>query len=253
MAGTDHKQPLKTETGPAIVLVAPQMGENIGAAARAMLNCGLSDLRLVNPRDGWPNERADAMSSGALEKMPPVRVHDSTSAAIADCHFVLATTARTREMVKPVFTPREAAAELRRRVNEGQKTALLFGGERAGLDNDDVALAHGVVTIPLNPAFASLNLGQAVLLTSYEWFASGDATPARQMLTGDSAPATQDELEGLFGRFEAELEALHFFRSPEQRPTMVRNLRNLLARAQMTEQEVRTFHGVITALTGKKK
>lgn len=253
MAGTDNTQELKTgHGGPAVVLVAPQMGENIGAAARAMLNCGLDTLRLVNPRDGWPSEQAEAMSSGALERMPPVTVYDSTAAAIADCHFVLATTARPRDMVKPVFTPRAAAIELRGRAHQGQKTALLFGGERAGLDNDDVALAHGIITIPLNPAFSSLNLGQAVLLTAYEWFTSGDGTPALHTPSGDSAPATHEELHGLFDRMETELQESHFFRTEEQKPTMVRNLRNLLSRARMTEQEIRTFHGMISALTGKK-
>lgn len=238
--------------GPAVVLVDPQMGENIGAAARAMLNCGMSDLRLVRPRDGWPSPSAEAMSSGALAKMPPVKVFDTTEAALEDCHFVLATTARPRDMVKPVFTARSAADELRKRAAEGQKTAILFGGERAGLSNDDVALAHGIITIPLNPDFTSLNLGQAVLLVTYEWYQAGDNTLPSTMPTGNSLPVSHDKLIELFKRLETELEAHHFFRSAGQRPIMVRNLRSLLTRAEMTDQEARTFHGIISALTDKK-
>lgn len=252
MAGTDHTQATEHTGGPAIVLVSPQMGENIGAAARAMLNCGLTDLRLVNPRDGWPNEKANAMSSGALEKMPPVEVFDSTAEAIESCHFVLATTARSRAMVKPVFTARSAMQELLKRKQEGQKTAILFGAERTGLENDDISLAHGIINIPLNPGFSSLNLGQAVLLVVYEWFQALDDTPEYYTPTGDSIPVPHDQLTELYERLEDELEAHNFFRNPDQRPSMVRNLRNMLSRGNLTNQEVRTFHGIISALTGKK-
>jgi tRNA/rRNA methyltransferase len=234
------------------VLVEPQMGENIGAAARAMLNCGLDTMRLVKPRDGWPNERADAMSAGALGKMPPVRVYEDTATALADCHFVVATTARERDMVKPVMTARAAGAELARRQAAGERTAILFGAERTGLTNDDTALAHAIVTIPLNPAFSSLNLGQAVLLLAYEWLMARDETPSQHMPTGDTAPISHEKLVELFIRLEDELETHGFFRSADQKPAMVRNLRNLLSRAQMTEQEARTFHGIISALIGKK-
>lgn len=236
---------------PVAVLVDPQMGENIGAAARAMMNCSLSEMRLVRPRDGWPNPAAEAMSAGALAKMPPVRVFDTTAAALADCHYTLATTARTRDMVKPCFTAREAAGELARRASEGQKTAILFGAERAGLENDDVALAHGIVTIPLNPAFSSLNLGQAVLLLAYEWSQS-HAPEIAVARAEEDLPAAHDKLVEMFARLEAELEAHNFFRAGGQKPVMIRNLRNMLSRADMTEQEVRTFHGIITALTGKR-
>lgn len=239
------------QCAPAVVLIAPQMGENIGAAARAMLNCGLRELRLVNPRDGWPNPAAEAMSSGALAKMPPVPVFESAKAAVADCHYVLATTARPRDMVKPVFTPREAVAELAGRAAAGQKTAILFGPERAGLENDDVALAHGIITIPLNPEFSSLNLGQAVLLTSYEWSQTQYAASDRK--ENEDLPAPHEKFVELCERLEGELESGHFFRTDGQRPVMIRNLRNMLSRAEMTEQEVRTFHGMITALTGGKK
>lgn len=258
MTGTDHtqlEQPLKESirtNRPVIVLVNPQMGENIGAAARAMLNCGLDELRLVNPRDGWPNERAEAMSSGALAKMKPVKIYKSTADAVADCHFTLATTARPRDMVKPVYNGEGAAQETADRLAAGQKAAFLFGGERSGLDNDDIALSHAIITIPLNPGFSSLNLGQAVLLMSYEWSKIAFTQKERDLPTGDSIPASHDVMDALLNRLEDELDARHFFRSEGLRPTIVRNLRNLFMRTGMTEQEASTFHGIISALTGKK-
>lgn len=232
---------------PVIILVHPQMGENIGSAARAMLNCGLAHLRLVKPRDGWPSERAQAMSSGALDKMPPVEIYETLAEALADCHHVYATTARPRDMVKPVMTAREAAEDARRRESGGQKIAFIFGPERAGLSNDDVALAHTIITIPVNPYFWSLNLAQCVLLCAYEWFqADGKTNPQDAEL-----PATMKNLTMLYGRLEQELEAHGFFRTQELRPNVMRNLQNMLSRAAMTEQEVNTFHGIITALTKK--
>jgi tRNA/rRNA methyltransferase len=235
---------------PVIVLVNPQMGENIGAAARAMLNCGLVDLRLVNPRDGWPNERADAMSSGALEKMPPVAVYKTTADSVSDCHFVYATTARPRDMIKPVLTAKEAALDCRRRESEEQKIAYLFGSERAGLDNEDVALAHAIITIPVNPDFSSLNLGQGVLLCAYEWYQAGSFE--KKTPDPDSLPAPHAELNMLYNRLEDELRAGGFFRTQEMQPTVMRNLKNMIGRAGMTSQEINTFHGIITALTGRK-
>lgn len=240
------------QSQPAIILVAPQMGENIGAAARAMMNCGLRDLRLVNPRDGWPNERATANAVGALEKMPPVKVFENTKDAIADCHFVLATTARPRDMTKQVFTAKSAATETHNRAAEGQKTAILFGAERAGLDNDDVALSHGIITVPLNPEFTSLNLGQGVLLVTYEWFQTQDETAAIQAHASEDMIATGEELNGMLDRLETELENRHFFRTEGHKPIMKRNIRNMLSRAELTEQEVRTMQGMISALIGKK-
>jgi len=237
---------------PTIILVDPQMGENIGAAARAMLNFGLSDLRIVRPRDGWPNERADAMSAGALNAMPPAQVFDTLDAALADCHFALATTARPRDMVKPVFTPQAAAAEIHKRETAQSCTAFIFGAERSGLTNDDVALAHGIITIPVNPDFSSLNLGQAVLLVAYEWFQLQDSTPDRFYPDSVGVPASHDKLMELFMRLEGELEQGRFFRDDGHKPVMIRNLRNLLTRADMTDQEVRTFHGIITALINKE-
>jgi tRNA/rRNA methyltransferase len=252
MTGTDHSQLKIDSPAPIIILVDPQMGENIGAAARAMLNCGLTELRLVNPRDGWPNERAEAMSSGALGIMPPVKVYATTSDAIADLHHVYATTARPRDMVKNVMTARGAGADMRIRMAGGQRLGLLFGAERSGLGNEDVALSGTVITIPLNPGFSSLNLAQAVLLVSYEWMAAGDTTPSKQLINNDSFPATQDSLTELYRRLETELQDNAFFRAPDMKPTVLRNLHAMLTRTEMTDQEVKTFHGIISALLGKR-
>jgi tRNA/rRNA methyltransferase len=227
------------------------MGENIGAAARAMLNCGLTELRIVNPRDGWPSEKADAMSAGALALMPPVGVFGSTAEAIADLHHIYATTARPRDMVKSVKTARSAAVDMRMRAAQSQRIGLLFGAERSGLVNEDIALSGTVITIPLNPGFASLNLGQAVLLVAYEWMMAGDET-RDYLSSGKSFPATQDSIIELYNRLESELQDSAFFRAPDMKPTVVQNLRAMLTRADMTDQEVKTFHGIISALTGKR-
>jgi tRNA/rRNA methyltransferase len=247
MAGTDSSKDPKLG-GPSVILVEPQLGENVGAAARAMLNCGLTDLRLVSPRCGWPNEKANAMASGALDGAVAVTLYDTAEAAIAELTYVLATTARHRFMAKPLYTARQAATELRARTGAGQRCGLMFGGERAGLTNDDVALANAVVTVPLNPAFASLNLGQSVLLIGYEWYLSDDATPASLFEGKGSPPAPKAELLNFFHRLEAALQETGFLRLPDMRPAMVRNLRNLFQRAELTEQELKTLHGVIASL-----
>ena len=235
---------------PVIILVEPQMGENIGAAARAMLNCGLTRMRIVRPRDGWPNPRALASASGADIVIEGAELFDSTSAAVADLNFVLATTARQRDMVKTIYTPEAAAVALHERAAAGLRAGILFGPERTGLLNDDIPLADAVVTIPVNPAFASLNLAQSVLLLGYCWWnAAGRAEPVR-LEAGGNRPANKAELENLFLRLEEALEAGGFYTTEQQRPTMIRNMRNLLQRAGMTEQEIRTFHGVIVALAG---
>lgn len=238
---------------PVIILVRPQMGENIGAAARAMRNCGVSTMRLVAPRDGWPNPKAVASASGADDVIEQAALFDSTSAAIADLNFVIATTARQRDMVKTIFTPEAAATEIHTRAAAGQRCGILFGPERTGLLNDDVPLADAVLTIPVNPDFASLNLAQSVLLIGYAWWMAGKSVEPVRLESGGSPPATKAELENLFARLEEGLEAGGFYTTEQQRPTMVRNMRNLLQRAQMTEQEVRTFHGVIVALAGGAK
>jgi tRNA/rRNA methyltransferase len=241
--------PTKAAAAPAVILVTPQLGENIGAAARAMLNCGLTDLRLVAPRDGWPNSAADRAAVGALDLMPPVRVFDQLAEAMADLTMVYATTARDRNMVKPIVTARQAAIEARVHLAAGGKVGFLFGPERTGLLSDDVSLANKLITVPLNPEFTSLNLGQAVLLIGYEWFQSGDATPASQIPLNGTAPATQAELQNFFAHLERELDACGFLRNAEARPSMIRNLRSMWQRAELTEQEVRTLHGMIKELT----
>lgn len=251
-SGSDPSRPSVTG-GPAVILVEPQLGENIGACARAMLNCGLIDLRLVRPRDGWPNDKAWSSASGADRVLDAARLFASTADAIADLHIVHATTARVRGMVQEFVTPRVSAAELRAHHNAGHKTGVLFGPERTGLINDDLTLARKLVSVPLNPAFASLNLAQAVLLIGYEWFQTGDIPDERWVHLGQTRPATAGEMVNLFAHLEAELDHTGFFSSPDKRPSMVRNLRNMLERADMTEQEVRTFHGLLASLTGRRK
>lgn len=240
--------------GPAVILVEPQLGENIGMCARAMLNCGLNDLRIVNPRDGWPSGSAIQTSSGAVSVIESARVYESTADAVADLHFTLATTARERDMVKRVYTPATAADDLHERRRQGQKAGILFGPERAGLSNEDVALAQGILYVPLNPGFSSLNLAQAVLLTGYAWYERlQEAQPETYTRRGDSPPATQEQFNRTMNHLMEELAEKSFFLNPEKRPNTERNIRNIFARLDMTEQETRTLHGIIKALAGKKK
>lgn len=232
-----------------MILVEPQLGQNIGTAARAMLNCGLTELRLVRPRDGWPNDAAVAAASGADKVLENARLYPSAAAAVADLRRVYATTARNREMVQRILTPRAAMAEIRPAWEAGERIGLLFGPERTGLVNDDLTLADALISVPLNPSFASLNLAQTVLLLGYEWFQSHAALPApRQMHYGRTRPATKEELLNFFVHLERELDAGGFFPTAHQRPTMIRNIRNAFARMDMTEQETRTFHGIVTCL-----
>lgn len=235
------------EGAPVVVLVEPQMGENIGAAARAMLNCCWTELRLVRPRDGWPNDKARAMASGADIVIDGVRVFEDTAQAIGDLQMVLATTARPRDMTKSVFEPQTAAQELRARAAMGQRCGILFGPERSGLTNDDIALADAVLTVPLNPGFASLNLAQAVLLVGYCWYALSDPAAGYTLHMPGSAPASKAEVENLFVRAEQMLDQGGFFAAPDMRPVIMRNLRNALGRAGLSTQEVQTLHGVFKA------
>jgi tRNA/rRNA methyltransferase len=239
--------------GPTIVLVEPQLGENIGAAARAMLNCSLTDLRLVRPRDGWPNLQAKVASSGADQVLDGTRVFSSTAEAVADLSHLYATTARSRDMAKPVVTPRQAALEMRDYLAAGAPCGVLFGPERTGLSNDDVVLADTILAVPVNPTFSSLNLAHAVLLVAYEWAQGQAETVSRTLPQRSSRPATKEELVNLFEHLESELDAGGFLYPPEKRPIMVRSIRNILQRAQLTEQEVRTFHGIVTSLAGRRK
>lgn len=252
MAGTDRREETTAGGGPAVVLVEPQLGENVGAAARAMYNCGLTDLRLVNPRDGWPNPRAWASASGADVVLDGARLYSSTAEAVAGLGRVWATTARRRDMVKPVTTPRRAAPEMRRAMARGEGVGILFGPERTGLHNDDVVLAEEILQVPLNPAFSSLNLAQAVLLVAYEWYQAAEDLAPPELPQAGSRPATTAELQNFYQRLEAELIEGGFLYPEAKRPVMVRNLRNVFQRARLTDQEVRTFHGVVRTLTGRK-
>ena len=233
---------------PAVILVRPQLAENIGTATRAMLNCGLTELRLVQPRESWLSERAVAASSGADALLRAAARFDSTDQAIADLHRVYATTGRNRFMVKPVVTPHRAAQELRGHTAAGLRSGILFGPERTGLENDDVALADTVITVPLNPDYCSLNLAQSVLLVAYEWFQAGRPAAPRAMTKGAAPVATKEDLIGFFRHLEAELDDCGFFRVAEKRPGMVRNIRNMFERADLTGQEVRTLHGIVHEL-----
>jgi tRNA/rRNA methyltransferase len=233
---------------PVIILNAPQLAENIGAAARIMANFGLTDLRLVNPRDGWPQERAWASASGADWPLNAARTFERVEDAIADLQLVLATTARPRELQLPVLTPRAAAADLAAAAAAGQRSGVLFGGERAGLETADIALCQAVVTLPVDVRFRSLNLAQTVAITAYEWRLTQTAAPPAAFRPG-APPADGAAMLGLYEHLEGELEASGFFHPPEKKPSMVQNLRAALARASFTDQEVRTFRGVVTALS----
>lgn len=232
---------------PVIVLVRPQLGENIGKAARAMLNFGLVELRLVAPRDGWPNPSAGPAASGADIVLEQAKVYETTAEAVADCTHVYATTVRKRGVTKPVVTPVEAAQAIH---SEPGRSAILFGRERSGLDVEDVALARSILTVPINPEFGSLNLAQAVILVAYEWSKGENlVSPPRVDI---EPPASQEEFEGMFGQLDTMLEASGFYFPPDRVPTTKRTLRSLLIKAQWSLQEIRTVRGVLSALNGKK-
>jgi len=252
-AGTDKTKQWADVAGPVVVLVEPQLGENIGAAARVMANFGLSRLRLVAPRQAWPNDKARMMAAGADRILDGAVVYDTPAAALADCTFVLASTARAHDQAKPVVSPEEGARLMAPRVAAGDTVAVMFGRERNGLENDEVALADRIVTLPVNPAFASLNLAQAVAVMSYEWFklAAGGVLPFA--MPKKSAPAPKQQLLAFFADLERELENVEFFRPPDKRETMVINLRNIFTRMQPTQQDIQTLHGVIMAIAQGRK
>ncbi|MCB2049635.1 MAG: RNA methyltransferase [Novosphingobium sp.] len=228
---------------PVIVLVRPQLGENIGKAARAMLNFGLAEMRLVSPRDGWPNPSAGPAAAGADEVLEKAEVFETLADAVADCSHVYATTVRKRGMTKPVVTPEQAAKEMR--TAQG-RSALVFGPERSGLETEDVALARSILTVPVNPDFGSLNLAQAVILCAYEWSkAAGMSLPASEEAL---PPAPQDELEGLIGHFEALLEPKNYFWPKTRAEANRLTLRNVLTRPGWNHLEVRTLRGVLSTL-----
>jgi len=233
---------------PVIVLVRPQLGENIGKAARAMLNFGLNEMRLVAPRDGWPNPAAGPAASGADIVLEQAKVFDSPAEAVADCAHVYATTVRKRGVTKPVITPEEAAREI---ATQDGRSAILFGPERSGLETEDVALARAILTVPINPDFGSLNLAQAVILCAYEW--SKHSTLAVPTLEDELPPAPQEDLEGLIGHFEELLEAKGYF-FPESRAEATRlTLRNVLTKPGWNHLEVRTLRGVLSSLSRNRR
>lgn len=228
---------------PAIVLVRPQLGENIGKAARAMLNFGLTDLRLVAPRDGWPNPDAGPAASGADSVLADARVFQTLSEAVADCHYVYATTVRKRGLTKPVVTPEIAAQEI---WALPLRSAIIFGAERSGLETDDVAHAQAILTVPVNPEFASLNLAQAVILTAYEW-AKQKGQPAK-LMDNYEGPASQESIDGLVAHVDGALEDVGYYYVPARLHVAKRTLRNLLTRPGYSENEVRTLRGIVNAL-----
>lgn len=238
---------------PFFILVEPQMGENIGSAARAMWNFGLSGMRVVNPRDGWPNTRAVALASGAGRVLDAAGVFATTAQAVSDLNYVYATTARPREMTKLVLTPEEAARDARERAAKGEKIGFLFGRERTGLENDDVIRANAIVTVPVNPEFPSLNLAQCVLLIAYELRQIIDQTPAAVYQTGKSDIAEGAAVERMIQHLVEELDDASFFFPEEKRASMLVNLKNLFSRAPLTDQDVRTLHGVIRSLSEKRR
>ena len=229
---------------PAIVLVRPQLGENIGKAARAMLNFGLADLRLVAPRDGWPNPSAGPAASGADEVLEQARVFDTVAEAVADCAHVYATTVRKRGLVVPVVSPEEAAREIR---SHPEPSAILFGAERSGLETDEVAIAGKIVTVPVNPDFRSLNLAQAVILLAYEW---SKLEPLAVPTEGEPAEprASQAQLEGLIGQLDSALQAAGYFHPPDRTPATRNTIRTLLTKAGWSNREVQALRGIIRAL-----
>ena len=248
MSGTDYRKQLICE-GPVIILVEPQLGENIGMVARAMANFGLFELRLVNPRDGWPNERANAAASRADHVIKETQVYETLPEAIGDLQYVLATTARQRDMLKQVLNPAEASSILRQSFTNNTRCGILFGRERWGLHNDEVALADAIVTFPVNPAFASLNIAQAVLLMSYEWMKSAEGEIAQSAFRAPKTQVAQKkDLQNFFTHLEGALEEAKYYYPQERRERMTNNLRSIFTHAGLKEQELQTLHGVVAAL-----
>jgi len=252
-AGTDKTKRWVQQPGPVVILVEPQLGENIGAAARAMANFGLGRLRLVKPREAWPNPQARKMASGADRVLDDAVLYDTVEAAIADCSLVLATTARQHDQAKPVIDAAQAAQDAGGPIAAGETVGILFGRERTGLENQEVALADKIVTLPVNPAFASLNLAQAVIIVAYEWFKYATAGTLPFTTPERSPQASKQQLLSFFGTLERELEKVEFFRPPDKRDTMQINLRNIFTRMSPTQQDIRTLHGVVTAIAEGRK
>ena len=238
---------------PAFVLVAPQMGENIGGAARAMWNFGLDRMRVVAPRDGWPNPRAVAMAAGAGRLLDQAGLYQTTGAAIADCTYVFATTARNRDLTKPVLTPEHAMDKARLMIAEGRNVAVLFGPERAGLENEDIALADAIISVPVNPDFPSLNLAQCALLLAYEWRRqTAETVPERVALAGTDF-ATKLEVEKLGDHYEAQLAEAGMFFPDLKADSMKMKLRNMWSRMPLTQADVQMLHGILRQMVRWKE
>jgi tRNA/rRNA methyltransferase len=252
-AGTDKTRNWVAEPAPVVILVESQLGENIGAAARAMANFGLSELRLVNPKCGWPSREAAIMASGADRVLDGAKLYNSLADAIADCRFVIAATARSHDQAKPVIGADEAARLAAPRVAAGDIVALVFGRERNGLENDEVGLADAILTLPVNPAFASLNLAQAVVIAGYEWLKLKSSGALPFAAPEKSPPAPKEQLLAFFNDLERELERIEYFRPHEKRGTMTINMRNIFTRMQPTQQDIRTLHGIVMALVEGRK
>jgi tRNA/rRNA methyltransferase len=248
MSGTDKTKSGFELTGPVVILVEPQLGENIGMAARAMGNFALTRLRIVNPRDGWPNVSAQRAAAGADHILDRVELFDTLEEAVADCKLLFATTARAHDQAKPVVAPDAAAAEMAGQIKAGGTVGILFGRERYGLQNEEVGLANRIITFPVNPGFASLNLAQAVLLIGYEWFklSTAGALPF-------SMPASQHQMQAFLDNLVRELDKAEFLRPAEKRETMLVNLRNIFTRMNPTKQDMHTLHGVVMAIAEGRK
>lgn len=253
MSGTDKTKTGFDLDGPAIILVEPQLGENIGMAARAMGNFALSHLRIVNPRDGWPNISAQRAAAGADHILEQVELFPTVDAAIADLHLLFATTARAHDQAKPVVGPHEAAREISAHISGGGRAGILFGRERWGLTNEEVARANRIITFAVNPGFASLNLAQAVLLMGYEWFKLSTEGALPFAMPERSERASQHQMEAFFENLVRELDRVEFLRPAEKRDTMLVNLRNIFFRMEPTKQDMHTLHGVIMAIAEGRK
>jgi tRNA/rRNA methyltransferase len=252
-SGTDKTKTGVDLAGPVVILVEPQLGENIGMAARAMGNFGLTRLRIVNPRDGWPNISAQRAAAGADHILNRVELFDTVEQAIADCTLLFATTARAHDQAKPVAAPEEAAREIVSQIAGGGTAGILFGRERSGLQNEEVALANRIVTFPVNPGFASLNLAQAVLLMGYEWFKLVTQGALPFAMPERSEPASQHQMQAFFENLVRELDKVEFLRPVEKRDTMLVNLRNIFTRMDPTKQDMHTLHGVVMAIAEGRK
>jgi len=241
-----------TKKQPSIILVKPQMGENIGSAARAMLNFGLENMRVVAARDGWPSQSAVATASGAGRVLDQARHFSSFHDAVGDCHFVFATTARDRDLTKPVYDPKKAMRIAYEKISDGQNVGIIFGPERAGLENTEVVRSNALITVPVNPDFSSINLAQTVLLLSYEWFLATDIYEENSSNTRKTSVASILEIEKLSEQYENELEKIGFFFPEEKATSMKSTLRNIWSRLPLTVSDVRAFHGILRHLIKRR-